>query len=69
MLFHVEPQFYSGEIPIISDIIHVSGGDGEGDFGDGHLVRRSSQLSALRLNRESNLLQPKEFRIVTAVVV
>ena len=41
MLFHVEPQFYSGEIPIISDIIHVSGGDGEGDFGDGHLVQRS----------------------------
>ena len=32
MLFHVEPQFYSGEIPIISDIIHVSGGDDEGDF-------------------------------------
>ena len=24
---HVEPQFYSDEFPIISDIIHVSGGD------------------------------------------
>ena len=30
--FHVEPQFYSDEVPIISDIVHVSGGDDEGDF-------------------------------------
>ena len=69
MLFHVEPQFYSGEIPIIPDIIHVSVRDREDAFEDDHLVQRSSQLSALRLNRESNLVQPKEFRIVTAVIV
>ena len=65
MFFHVEPQFYSGEIPIISDIIHVSGGDGEGDFEDGHLVHRSWLVPTV----ESNLVQPKEFRIVTAVLV
>ena len=47
MLFHVEPQFYSGEIPIISDIIHVSGGDGELDFGDGHLVQRKMSMSTV----------------------
>ena len=41
MLFHVEPQFYSGEIPSKPDIIDVSGGDCEGDFEDGHLVHRS----------------------------
>ena len=32
-IFHVEPQFYSDEFLITSDIIRVSGGDGEGDFG------------------------------------
>ena len=69
MLFHVEPQFYSDEFPTISDIIHVSGGDDEGDFEDDHLVQRSSQLPALRVNRESNLLQPMEFRTVTAVIL
>ena len=31
-LFDIEPQFYSGEIPIGSDMIHVSGGDAERDF-------------------------------------
>ena len=41
MLFHVEPQFYSGGIPIIPDIIHVSGGDGEDGFEDGHMVQQS----------------------------
>ena len=34
VLFHVEPQHYSGEIPIGSDMIHVSGGDAERDFED-----------------------------------
>ena len=34
---------YSGEIPIISDIIHVSGGDGEGDFEDDHLAPATTQ--------------------------
>ena len=38
MLFNVEPQHYSGEIPIGSDIIHVSGGDAERDFEDDHLA-------------------------------
>ena len=37
-LFHVEPQHYSDEIPILSDIIHVSGGDAERDFEDDHLA-------------------------------
>ena len=69
MLFHVEPQFYSGEIPIVPEIIHVSGGDREDASEDDHLVQRSSQLLALRLNRESNLLQPKEFRTVTAAIL
>ena len=36
MLFHIWPQRYSGEIPIQSGIIHVSGGDAERDFEDGH---------------------------------
>ena len=38
MLFHIWPQRYSGEIPIGSDIIHVSGGDAERDFEDDHLA-------------------------------
>ena len=38
MLFHLEPQHYSGEISIGSDIIHVSGGDVERDFEDDHLA-------------------------------
>ena len=38
MLFHIWPQHYSGEIPIGSDIIHVSGGDAERDFEDDHLA-------------------------------
>ena len=38
VLFDIEPQHYSGEIPIGSDIIHVSGGDAERDFEDDHLA-------------------------------
>ena len=38
MLFDIDPQHYSGEIPIGSDIIHVSGGDAERDFEDDHLA-------------------------------
>ena len=38
MLLNVDPQHYSGEIPIGSDIIHVSGGDAERDFEDDHLA-------------------------------
>ena len=34
ILLHIRPQRYSGEIPIGSDIIHVSGGDAERDFED-----------------------------------
>ena len=30
--FDIEPKFYSGEIPIGSDMIHVSGGDAKRDF-------------------------------------
>ena len=30
--FDIEPKFYSGEIAIGSDMIHVSGGDAERDF-------------------------------------
>ena len=37
-LLHIRPQSYSGEIPIGSDIIHVSGGDAERDFEDDHLA-------------------------------
>ena len=42
MLLHIWPQRYSGEIPIGSDIIHVSGGDAERDFEDDHLALPSS---------------------------
>ena len=38
ILLRIEPQHYSGEIPIGSDIIHVSGGDAERDFEDDHLA-------------------------------
>ena len=38
MLFHIRPQHYSGENPIGSDIIHVSGGDAKRDFEDDHLT-------------------------------
>ena len=38
ILLHIWPQRYSGEIPIGSDIIHVSGGDAEHDFEDDHLA-------------------------------
>ena len=37
-IFHVEPQCHSGEIPVLSDIIHVSGGDAERNFEDDHLA-------------------------------
>ena len=37
-LFDIELQRYSGEIPIGSDIIHVSRGDAERDFEDDHLA-------------------------------
>ena len=39
----MKPQLYSGEFPIISDIIHVSGGDDEGDFEDDHLAPATTQ--------------------------
>ena len=42
ILLHIWPQRYSGEIPIGSDIIHVSGGDAERDFEDDHLALPSS---------------------------
>ena len=42
ILLHIRPQRYSGEIPIESDIIHVSGGDAERDFEDDHLAPPNS---------------------------
>ena len=50
MLFHVEPQHYSGEIPIGSDIIHVSGGDAERDFEDDHLAPAKPPCSTVELD-------------------
>ena len=47
MLFHVEPQFYSDELPIIPDITHVYGGDAERDFEDDHLVQRKMSMSTV----------------------
>ena len=38
ILLHIWPQRYSGEIPIGSDIIHVSGGDRKDDFEDDPLA-------------------------------
>ena len=38
ILFDIDPQRYSGEIPIGSDIIHVSGGDRKDDFEDDPLA-------------------------------
>ena len=37
-LFDIEPQRYSGEIPIGSDIIHVSGRDRKDDLKDDDLA-------------------------------
>ena len=34
----MRPQHYSGEIPIGSDMIHVSGGDRKDDFLDNDLA-------------------------------
>ena len=36
-------NFYSDKFPIISDIFHVSGGDGEGDFEDAQLAPATTQ--------------------------
>ena len=38
ILFDIDPQRYSGEIPIGSDMIHVSGRDRKDDFEDDHLA-------------------------------
>ena len=40
-LFDIELQRYSGEIPIGSDMIHVSGGYRKDDFEDHHLALSS----------------------------
>ena len=50
MHFHVESQHYSGEIPIGSDIIHVSGGDAERDFEDDHLAPAEPPCSTVELD-------------------
>ena len=46
-LFDIELQRNSGEIPIGSDMIHVSGGDAERDFEDDHLVQRKMSMSTV----------------------
>ena len=38
ILSHMRPQRYSGEIPIGSDMIHVSGGDRKDNFLDDPLA-------------------------------
>ena len=38
ILFDIDPQHYSGEIPIGSDMIHVSGRDRKDDFLDDELA-------------------------------
>ena len=47
ILLHIRPQRYSGEIPIGSDIIHVSGGDAERDFEDDHLAPPKPSCSTI----------------------
>ena len=42
VLFDPKPQQYAGEIPIGSDMIHVSGGDRKDDFLDDPLALPSS---------------------------
>ena len=42
ILLHIRLQRYSGEIPIGSDMIHVSGGYRKDDFEDHHLALSSS---------------------------
>ena len=47
ILLHIRPRRYSGEIPIGSDIIHVSGGDAERDFEDDYLAPSKPSCRAL----------------------
>ena len=42
IFFDIDPQNYPGEIPIGSDMIHVSGGDRKDDFLDDPLALPSS---------------------------
>ena len=63
MLFHVEPQHYSGEIPIGSDIIHVSGGDAERDFEDDHLAPPEPSCRPLTRLIHFNLGYLEQFRL------
>ena len=46
-LFDIELQRNSGEIPIGSDMIHVSGGDAERDFEDDHLAPPKPSCSTI----------------------
>ena len=47
VLFDIDPQHCSVEIPIGSDIIHVSGGDRKDDFEDDHLAPPNLSLSTV----------------------
>ena len=49
-LFDTELQRNSGEIPIGSDMIHVSGGDAERDFEDDHLAPAEPQCFTVELH-------------------
>ena len=42
-IFPRRATVFSDEFPIISDITHVSGGDGEGDFEDDYLAPATTQ--------------------------
>ena len=45
--FEIDPQHYPGEIPIGSDMIHVSGGDAERDFEDDPLAPPKPSCSTI----------------------
>ena len=60
ILLHIRPQRYSGEIPIRSDMIHVSGRDRKDDFEDDPLAPpkpSSRSLSRLIYFNARNLEQ------------
>ena len=61
--FEIDPQHYPGEIPIGSDMIHVSGRDRKDVFEDDHLALPSSHG---RPWTRLILLEPKEFREIKA---
>ena len=59
VLFDTKPQHHPGEIPIGSDMIHVSGGGRKDDFLDDPLAPPKPDLSI-------DLVQRKEFREINS---